>query len=224
MKSSLINNTPWIFILLSLIFFTGTKSKAQNLRIGIHASGGVSFPFVPKKNDTDSLSSLYGIPKGRPNGLFSVGLTAEYKLNQMFRLEGQLQYRYVGWRYKIQDKAIKGSFRYSHVDMPLHLLITFPHNAYSYHRYIGFGPSLSYILHSTQLYKDKGLPLFKSDMSFDVYKIPRYIKSIDAFIGVEDSEKNSIRAGVNISRSYLVLFNGGGTTLGSVYVQLIKFF
>lgn len=228
MKSSKIR------LLILLVFVSlNLNCIAQSIRAGLHFGGGLSYA----KTDVDKLVVLMTNQeqtiKGRINGMMHLGLSTEWKVTSLLRLEVQPQLRFGHWNFISKDKTTKGTYSMSFIELPFHALFTKSSSEYSYHEFIGFGPSVRYSLAGRQKLKMKGNLLQKENLNFNDTYYPIGL-GLDLFIGMEDSEGTSLRVGLNADlnglkrKRYSMNLPQTGTWQNimqqhGVFVQLVKY-
>ncbi len=185
-------------ILLVSILLSFFSSFCQT-KFGIILQGEFNRGFIKGSQSNSHL--IENVIKQRVYVGGKFGILSQVDLYKNIKIESQVGFNIRGISYKRnQDSLIKknrGSYNLFGIEIPLCVIIEFPSQEYTSKNYIGFGPVFN--LHMTGIWKynEVGQKYIKQKMTFSETDWSIFDYGITSFIGLEDSQNQNLRIGIN---------------------------
>jgi len=212
-----------VLILFCLFLFAG--NTYSQTRIGIVLQGEFDRAVI---KGTQSNSHLGPRIRQRPYIGVKFGVITQFDIYNNFKLESQIGFTIRGISYTRNTNSLiqknRGSYNLFGMEIPICLVIEFPSSSYTAKKYIGIGPVFNYNLFGIWKYNERGLPYTKQKMIFSENKWSRYTFGLTYFIGLEDSENQNIRLGVNYAVNPLAYSVTGNVYNHQLFISYSAFF
>ena len=213
----------FILILICLFLFTG--DIFCQTKIGLVLQGEFNRALIqgeqPNSHLNQNIRQLLYI-----GGKF--GVITQFDLFNNLKLESQMSFTIRGFSYKQNINSIiqknRGSDNLFGIEIPLCLVIEFPSKTYIAKKYLGAGPLFNYSVLGVWKYKETGQPYRKEKIAFTENDWARITWGLTYFIGMEDSENQNIRLGINYAVNPVVHSFTGNAYIHQVFISYLVFF